>query len=88
MVELSLITSHFCNKNIWWESLGVGLESYFISSLLDSGEPCNVQVWQRTRILLYRLFSWFQEKYVREVDSQKVNMLLVNKADLLTQKQR
>ena len=29
-----------------------------------------------------------QEKYVKEGDSRKVNMLLVNKADLLTQAQR
>ena len=42
----------------------------------------------RLEILAYCLFSWSQEKYVREVDSRKVNMLLVNKADLLTQKQR
>ena len=31
---------------------------------------------------------WFQELYVKEVSKHKVNMLLVNKADLLTREQR
>lgn len=34
------------------------------------------------------LVVWHQESYVKEVSEHKVNMLLVNKADLLTREQR
>ena len=60
-----------------------------ISSLLDLRRAlyCS-RVSGELEILAYCLFSWSQEKYVREMDCHKVNMLLVNKADLLTQNQR
>ena len=38
--------------------------------------------------LIMGVVSTLQEKYVKEVDPNKVNMLLVSKADLLTLEQR
>lgn len=46
---------------------------------------CNEQL---TNLKCLFFFLSLKEKYVNEIDSKKVNMILISKADLLTPKQR
>lgn len=68
--------------------------AFYLTSLhMSSVNICLYPSWSQT-FKLYcsdcnnSLVVWHQESYVKEVSEHKVNMLLVNKADLLTREQR
>lgn len=70
-----LMTPYEKNLEFWRQLWRVVEKSDVIIQIVDARNP-----------LLFR--SEDLEKYVKEVDSNKMNMILVNKADLLTDEQR
>ena len=52
------------------------------------GGPSCVPGMMGSNFFIFLFFGDCQEKYVKEVDSKKVNILLISKADLLTCRQR
>ncbi|CAG8451189.1 3742_t:CDS:10 [Ambispora leptoticha] len=73
--EEFLLTPFEKNLEVWRQLWRVIERSQLIVQIVDARNP-----------LFFR--STDLEKYVKEVDSNKKNVLLVNKADLLTDKQR
>ncbi|XBW34973.1 hypothetical protein QEN19_000538 [Hanseniaspora menglaensis] len=70
-----LMTPFERNLEVWKQLWRVVERSDLVVQIVDARDP-----------LLFR--SVDLEKYVKEVDSRKTNLLLVNKADMLTFKQR
>src|SRR4051794_29074935 len=73
--ENLLMTPFERNIEVWRQLWRVIERSHIVVQIVDARNP-----------LLFR--STDLEKYVKEVDPQKRNLLLVNKADLLTTRQR
>lgn len=70
-----LMTPYEKNLEFWRQLWRVVEKSDVVIQIVDARNP-----------LLFR--SEDLEKYVREVDNAKMNMILINKADLLTEQQR
>lgn len=70
-----LMTPFERNLEVWRQLWRVVERSDLVVQIVDARDP-----------LLFRSFDL--EKYVKEVDERKENLLLVNKADMLTLKQR
>lgn len=70
-----LLTPYEKNLEVWKQLWRVIERSRLVVQIVDARNP-----------LLFR--SADLEKYVKEVDPQKKNLLLINKADFLTEKQR
>ncbi|KAJ1917520.1 hypothetical protein H4219_003153 [Mycoemilia scoparia] len=70
-----LLTPFERNLEVWRQLWRVLERSHLVVQIVDARNP-----------LLFRCID--VEKYVNEIDPRKVNMLLVNKADMLTRSQR
>ncbi len=71
----TLLTPFEKNLEVWRQLWRVIERSDVVVQIVDARNP-----------LLFRCTDL--EKYVKEVDKNKKNILLINKADLLTMKQR
>lgn len=69
------LTPYEKNLNIWRQLWRVTEKSDLVCQILDARNP-----------LLFRCQDL--EKYISEVDKKKKSILIINKSDLLTQKQR